>query len=72
MVADRVLPVTPRESRMWRATSGCPRLALSNARKPVLHAFGVDFSDLRRRAAGFVDKILKGAKRAELPIGQPT
>jgi putative ABC transport system substrate-binding protein len=38
----------------------------------VLLTFGVDFPDLRQRAAGFVDKILKGAKLAEVPIGQPT
>jgi putative ABC transport system substrate-binding protein len=60
-----------------------PRLALQH-RLPVsvtsvemaeaggLIAYAPDYTDQARRAATYVDKILKGASPAELPVQQPT
>jgi ABC-type uncharacterized transport system substrate-binding protein len=79
--ADAVLdlggPVLTVQRRALVDVAAKSRLPMMYVRRSFVEAgglisYGVNLSDLHRRAATYVDKILKGVKPAELPVEQPT
>jgi putative tryptophan/tyrosine transport system substrate-binding protein len=67
---------TTHRARLAELAAKSRRPAIYGQREYVevggLMPYGTHFHDLYRRAALYVDKILKGAKPADLPVEQPT
>src|SRR6266508_3360444 len=74
VVAD--LLVNTNRARIHTLAMGARLPAIYNAKEHVeaggLMSYGPNFRELYRRAAEFVDKILRGAKPADIPVEQPT
>ena len=72
------------QSRHALVRCTCPLSGAAKHRVPAIYpsrefvdagglvSFGVNYPDLYRRAATFVDKIFKGANPSDLPVEQPT
>lgn len=74
IMADPVFSYPPNRVPDLAAQAGLPSISLmsSFAQAGGLISYGPDFPALARRGAHYVNRILKGAKPAELPIEQPT
>lgn len=74
IVADPVFSAPPNRVPDLAAQAGLPSIYLfsSHVQAGGLISYGPDTPALARRVAHYVDRILKGAKPAELPIEQPS
>jgi putative ABC transport system substrate-binding protein len=64
----------PKETAAFALRHRLPTMTLMGSVDPVgqLIAYGANFGEQVRRVASHVDRILKGAKPADLPVEQPT
>jgi putative ABC transport system substrate-binding protein len=74
MVSGRIVVPIRDQIAAWAIKAQLPVMyeRVENVEAGGLMSYGVNFADLDRRAATYVDKILKGAKPGGLPVEQPT
>ncbi|HWP60471.1 MAG TPA: ABC transporter substrate-binding protein [Candidatus Acidoferrales bacterium] len=74
MASGRIVVAHRERITEWAIKTRLPVIyeRIENVEAGGLMSYGVNFADLDRRAATYVDKILKGAKPADLPVEQPT
>ena len=82
MVKERVgavialanLPVPPQQAAQLALRYRLPSISLVTefVEAGGLMSYGASVSDIRRRTGSYVDRLLKGAKPADLPVEQPT
>jgi putative ABC transport system substrate-binding protein len=73
IAGDSILNSPSSRVSEFAAEAGLPPIYLAGARESGgLISYGPDYVALARRGAHYIDRILKGAKPAELPIEQPT
>jgi len=72
--SDPIFAFPPNRVPDLAAQAGLPSISFESsfAQRGGLISYGPDFPALARRGAHYVNRILKGAKPAELPIEQPT
>lgn len=74
MATGRIVVAHREQIAEWAIKTRLPVMyeRIENVETGGLMSYGVNFAELDRRAAYYVDRILKGARPADLPVEQPT